>query len=362
MLTREELADLYGRLRDRNVLSVYINGDQNDPADRRIWATAVERDLDEERARVDEVMPEAVEEFDAARRLVADELGRFGAFLPAPGWVGFATADELHHGDGVAVPMPTLVRFERGIRVAPYVRALKHERPVVAAVADSRRARIFRYHDGVLEEVIDMVADRDFGDLADSVSSSRGGRFTGARGAPGTDTARRLLDISAARLQAEVLDELERLAGDDGLVVFGGTSEVEAALARQADRFGDRWTVRAPMHLTMTEAEARTEIEVAASEISRRLQAGLLDEVVDAARAGGKGCLGVRATKKALMAGQVDTLLMGRAFRERDPDLADRFVGSAFDRGSAVEELSADEAERLDVEGEGVGGRLRFTV
>lgn len=362
MLTREELADLYGRLRDRNVLSVYIDGDQNDPADRRIWATAVDRSLDAERTRLVDATPEALEEFDAARRLVDDELARFGAFLRAPGWVGFATADELQYGEGVAVPLPTLVRFERGIRAAPYVRALKHERPVVAAVADSRRARIFRYQDGDLEEVIDMVADRDFGDLADSVSSSRGGRFTGARGAPGTDTARRLLDISAARLQSEVLDELARLAGEDGLVVFGGTSEVEAALARQAERFGDRWIVRAPMHLTMSEAEARAEIEAAASEITRRLQAALLDEVVDAARAGGKGCLGIRATKEALKAGQVDTLLMSRPFRERDPELADRFVGSAFDRGSVVEELSADEAERLDAEGEGVGARLRFTV
>ncbi len=248
------------------------------------------------------------------------------------------------------------------MRAAPYVRALKQDRPVVAAVADSRKARVFVYREGSAQELVDLIADRDFGDLADSVSSKRAARFSGARGATGTDTARRLADRAAAQLQAELLDRIAELAGDDGLVVFGGTSEVEAALARQADRFGDRWVVRPALHLGVTEAQARDEMEAAATELTRRLQAALLDEVVNAARAGGKGVLGVEDTRKALLDGRVDTLLVGRAFREREPDLADHFVGTAFERGSAVEELSADEAERLDAEGEGVGARLRYSI
>lgn len=359
---REDLVGLYADLRDEDVLSVYVASGRTDPAERSMWTRVVENGLDAERARLQDASPDHVDAFDDARAHVEEELRRFGTSLPAQGWVGFATAEGLRHSEALQVPTQDLVRFERGIRVAPYVRAFKQARPVIAAVADSRKARIFRYREREVEEVIDMIADRDFGDLTDSVSSKRGGRFSGARGATGTDTARRLADRSAAHLQSEILDEIASLAGEDGFVVFGGTSEVEAALARQAERFGDRWTVRPSLHLGVTEAEAKEEIEIGASEITGRMQGRLLDEVVDAAKAGGRGCLGVRSTRKALLEGRVDTLLLSRAFREREPDLADHFVGTAFERGSAVEELSRSEGDRLEEEGEGVAARLRYTL
>ena len=69
-----------------------------------------------------------------------------------------------------------------------------------------------------------------------------------------------------------------------------------------------------------------------------------------------------QATKEALREGRVDALLLSRGFRERDGDLVDRFVGTAFDQGALVEELSADGAGRLDEEGEGVGARLRYVT
>lgn len=362
MLTREKLVELYTKLRDQNVLSVYVDGGQTDPAERRVWLKVVENDFDRERDRLKDESPTDLDAFEAARDLVEQELRRFPAFLPDAGWVGFATADGLHYGEGVAVSMPNLVRFERGIRAAPYVRALKQDRVVVAAVADSRKARVFTYRDGEIQEVVDLIADRDYGDLADSVSSKRAGRFSGARGATGTDTERRLTDISAARMQSHLLDEIEKLAGSDGFVVFGGTSEVEAALARQAGRFGDRWCVRPPMHLGISETEAKAQMQDAASELTRRMQSTLLDQVVDAARGGGKGCLGGEATRKALVEGRVDTLLLSRSFRDGQPDVADHFVGSAFEQSAAVEELSGSEAERLDAEGEGVGARLRYVA
>lgn len=362
MLTREKLVELYAELRDEKVLSVYVDGGQTDPAERRVWSKRVENELDRERDRLKDEAPGDLDAFEAARGFVEQELRGFPAFLPDSAWVGFATAEGLRYGDGVAVTMPSLVRFERGIRAAPYVRALKQQRVVVAAVADSRKARVFTYRGGEIEEVVDMIADRDYGDLTDSVSSKRAGRFSGTRGATGTDTARRLIDISAARMQSDLLDEIEKLAGGDGLVVFGGTSEVETALARQADRFGDRWLVRPSMHLGITETEAKAEMQAAASELTRRMQSTLLDQVVDAARAGGKGCLGSEETRKALAEGRVDTLLLSRSFRDGHPDLADHFVGSAFEQGAAVEELSGSEAERLHAEGEGVGARLRYVV
>lgn len=362
MLTRAELEGLYKDLRQAMVLSVYVDGSQSDPADRRIWRTVLDGALADERRKVETETPDDLKAFDAARALIDRGLAEHRAFLQDTAWVGFATGDELRYGQGVAVPMPDLVRWERGIRVAPYVRALKQERVVAAAVADSRRCRIFTYRDGAVEEKFDLVADRDFGDLADSVSSTRAGRFSGARGETGTETAQRLRERSAARMQVEILDALEKLVGSDGFVIFGGPIEVVTALARQADRFGDRFLEVPSMNMLMSVADAKSVIEEAASELTRRRQDVLMEAVIDQARAGGKGSLGIQATKEALREGRVDSLLVSRRLREREPDLVDHFVGTAFEQGAWVEELSGVGADRLESEGEGIAARLRYTI
>lgn len=362
MLTRAQLSDLYKKLRDTDVLSVYIDAGQTDPANRRAWHVALERGIAEERRRVAGHTPDRLEDFDAAARRIMDELDGHRAFLPDRGWIGFSTSDALHYAEGVPVPMPDLVRWEGGIRAAPYVRALKQARVVVVALADRRKARIFTYQEGELTERADLIADLDIGDLHESAASKRAATQTGSRGETGTDAGQRALEVSAARLHGRLLDEVRALAGRDGLVVLGGTTEVVAGLARQAEGLDGRIAERPSMHVDMTDAEVLGETEAAASELSLELQRAALDQVIEAAGASGRGCMGVRATKEALRDGRVDLLLVTRGLRERDADLVDHMVGAAFDHGAAVEEIGAEVAARLDAEGEGVAARLRYTV
>ena len=361
MLNRDQLIELYRNHRESNVLSVYVDGDGHDPAQRRTWALELEKELSRERARVETELPDQVDAFDRAKALVEDRLGRYGAFLPAKGWAGFATQDGLAYAEELPVPMPHLVRWERGLRAAPYVRALKQDRMVVAVLVDSRKARVFTYRNGELHERADLLADADIGDYRESSMSKRASMHTGTHGETGTDAAQRALEKSASELQARLVEVVRDLAGNDGFVVLGGIAEREAAVASQLDHMSDRVTVVPSMHLGMTEAEVRAAVEEAASELSRVRQAELLDAVMDLARSGGKGALGREATEDALRGGRVDTLLLTRGFRERHPDLADHFVGTAFEQGAAVEELSNQSAERLDDEAEGVGARLRYT-
>jgi peptide subunit release factor 1 (eRF1) len=116
------------------------------------------------------------------------------------------------------------------------------------------------------------------------------------------------------------------------------------------------------MYLGMTEAEVKVATEESASELSRRMQDSLLESVIDSGASGGRGCLGIEATTQALRDARVDSLLITRGLRLREPDLADHMVGTAFEQGAAVEELSEVGADRLDSVGEGVGARLRYTV
>ena len=83
-------------------------------------------------------------------------------------------------------------------------------------------------------------------------------------------------------------------------------------------------------------------------------------EVMDAARAGGRGTLGRQDTLAALEAMSVDTLLLSRGFIHEHPDISDHAVGLAFVQGADVEEVSGAVAEVLDGEGAGIAARLRF--
>ena len=360
MLNRDQLIDLYRAHRDREVLSVYVDGDSRDPAERRAWATELEKGLSRERSRLEAEAPGELEAFDRAKDRIQESLGRYGAYLPARGWAGFATTDELAYAEELPVAMPHLVRWERGLRAAPYVRALKHDRTVVAVMVDSRKARVFTFWQGELRERADLLADADMPDYRETSMSKRASTHTGSHGETATDAAQRAVERSAADLQARLVEVVEDLAGKDGSVVIGGTVERENALAAQLAHLGDRVVIEPSMHLGMSEAEVHTVVREAASKLRARRQGELLDAVFDLARSGGKGALGVPAIEDALRAARVDTLFLTRGFREREPDLADHFVGTAFEQGAAVEEVSGDHGTRLDQEAEGVAARLRY--
>lgn len=363
MLTRAELVELYGELRDRKVLSVYLDGEGHDPAERKVWRKELEHRISEARERLEEEAPDEIEEFERALGHLTSELDAFEAFVPGRGWVGFATPEGVRYVETVPVPMPFLVRWEDGIRVAPYVRGLKQSRVVVLALADSQRARIFAYRDGELEEREDLRADTFLGDLSDVNISKRASKSSGVRGKTGTDAAQRLLEVGSRRMRAHLVERLTEIAGDEGFVVVGGTPEAVSSVAGGLPgSLEARILERPSLHLEMSEAEVREAAEAAASTLSRQHQSQLLGEVVDLARSDGKGCLGREETEKALLERRVDTLLIARSFREQNPDFADHCVGAAFEQQAEVEELSAEEAQRLQVEGEGIGARLRFTI
>ena len=363
MLTHERLVELYRQLRDENVLSVYIDADQHDPAERNKWRVRLDQEVTRCRRQLDGD-PEELEDFDQAWGRLRERLERYDAFVPEQGWVGFATPGEVWYAEDVPVPMPDGVYWERGVRLAPYVRGLKQERPVVAALLDSERARVFRYQHGELAELEDLRADTFMGDLTDADMSKRATRFSGVRGVTSTDNAQRLLEVSTDRMVKHLMGVLGEALGNHGFLVLGGPSEMVAKASSALPKALHSRMASAPssLHLEMKEAEIREALDRVASQMTQAYQEQLLDQVVDAARGGGKACLGREETERALREMRVDTLLLSRNLIRADGDFADSCVGAALAQDAAVEELSDEGAERLDREGEGMGARLRFQV
>lgn len=360
MLSYQDLVDLYRDLSDREVLSVYINAKEHDPAKRRAWRrrledglAAVRRELSDDAARR--------KAFDAAAAKVEEALSGFESFLPGRGWVAFATPDELRYAKEVPVPMPDAVRWQKGLLVAPYVRGLKQNRPVIAALLDRRHARLYRYQAGTLGEPVDLRSDTGPGDATETAATKRAMDRSGRRGATAADTTQRAVDEGARRLLGEVIAKAEEMMGADGFLVLGGTPEMVAAAAKRISRpLVTRTLERPSLYLDMPAPELKDALEPAASELTIRWQSDLLEDVIDQARSGGRGSLGLAETQRALRESRVETLLIARSLREHDDAFADQLVGEALRQGAAVEELSGKAGERLAAEANGTGARLRY--
>jgi hypothetical protein len=360
MLTHDELVDLYRTHRQERVLSIYLHAEEHDPADRKMWRRVLDHAIAGARDALD---GDAGNGFSDAVETLEAELSDFDNFLPDRGWVGFATADRLLYAETVHVPMPNLVRWEHGLRVAPYVRALKQSRVVVTLVADSRKARVYTYRDAQVKRAADLHVDTYVGDLTDANTAKRATTHSGVRGVTATDTAQRIHEVGTERMLKELLVTAAETAGERGFIVLGGTPEIVGVLSHRLPRnLQDRAIDRPALSMDMSDSEVREVTEEAATVLTSRRQSALLEDVIDAARSGGRGCLGREDTETALRDGRVDTLLLSRRITREDPDMADRFVGASFEHGGDAEELGDPAAGRLDEAGNGIGARLRYRI
>ncbi len=361
MLTRDQLADLYRGLQQERVLTVYLDGVGKDPARRRVWRRRLAQELEREAHRLGLDNSNDKDGFEAAQELVLKELDDYQSFLPGKGFVAFVTADGIRHAESLPVQVPNLVRWGTGPKVAPYIRGLKQLRPMVTALVDGRRGRVFLYKEGAVNELVDLRSDTFLGDLTDEASRKMASTHSGTRGKTASDAARRYLEVATERMLKEVRDLVCELACEDGFVLLGGTPEALAALRAMMPKAMDRRILEnGSLWVEMSLPEVKTATAEGASALSRRRQEALLDQIVEQTHARRNGCLGGEDTVRSLMEASVDILVLSRAFVEANPDFADQCVGQAFRQNAEVRVLSGEPGGRLDEVGGGIGARLRY--
>lgn len=360
MLSHADLTELYRTLQGEKVLSIYLDADQKDPAARKAWRTVLEQEIGQAGRELNGGDKEA---FEAAWKHVADAVhDAENGFLEGRGLVAFATSDGVKYLEHLPISTRTLVRWEDGIRAAPYVRALKQQRPVLIALVDRMRMRRFTYRNAEIVEEESVITDKDLGDLSDIGMAKRGARHSGIRGETSTDEAQRILDENAERMLKSVAKELEEAAaGSDAFIVVGGTVET---VGRLYDFLPERLQRRArkdtSLHVEMSANDLKNAVRELASDLTESEQETLVSEVLDAARSGGRGSAGREETEKALREMRVDTLLLSRSFLWDHPDFADHCVGTAFSQGATVLEVGGDSGDRLTQETGGIAARLRY--
>lgn len=362
MLTNQELVAVARAHMGERVLSVYVDGRVTDPVARDRWRRRVDDDLRALRAQLaaSGAPRDEREAFDRAVALLGEQLPASSA-VGAPGWAGFATGDRVVHVAALPVSPPPRVTWSVGPHVAPYVRALHELQPVVVAVADSVRTRLYRQRAGALERLDVVEAERHDRPPSHMGSMPRAGFHTGTRGATGVDAAERRRLAALRQMATTVATRLASLAGPDGWIVVGGTPESARAVHHALPAgVAPRALLLPALHDGATEAELARAADDGAAALRNARDLEAVTQVLARAGAAGRGAVGAEATRHALDGGAVQALYFTPAFLERNADDAEAVVRAAMAQQASVVEVAGDAAARLDRDGAGIAARLRF--
>ena len=362
MITREALIDLLGSLGKQHVLSVYLSAESTDPASRRSWLLRLKNMTRDERDRLRLEVPGQLSAFDLAIGHVEDALKAFSGFLPERGWVGFATPAGLHLGEALPVPSPELLAWEIGPRLAPYVRNLKLDRPVVVVLIDSRRARLLRSVSGEVEEIDSFPGRYEMHDVSEGMRKIAS-TTTGVRGETKTDVAARSLGVEIETMWTRVINTVVEIAGRDSYVVYcGPAGRVGAFRPALTDELDARIGEIPRLRVDVSQAELKDALQAAATDMTSKRQEAFLEDLIQEAGGSGHAALGPKAAIVHLERGAVGTLLLSRGFLARESREAERLVRLALHTGAGIEEVGGDPGTRLDRMAGGVGARLRFSA
>ena len=361
MLSHAELVNLEQELRDKTVLSIYVNGDFSDVAARNQWRTELRNALDAVEGSLKNATHAEREDFAAARRLALEEVDGYKSGDGSPGWMGLFTSDRAHFTGVASVSVPTTATWSQGANLAPAIRMLKESRPVLVVVTDSTAARIYRYvdHSIRLEETVSRVAKVDEPDHLNKPLPQ--GFMSGLHGIPGADAAQKELRNATDLMLADAATKIGQLAGEDAWVLVGGIDVVASALRGRLEKKLMARSEVASFDVHDNEARLAALARENASRLRRAEDLRLVEDVVSAHAAGGLGAVGLTDIDRALLNGQVHELYVTSTFVNEHPEEAVAAIRRAFDVSATVEHVSGEAADKLDAVG-GIAARLRFVI
>lgn len=362
MLSLQDIISMSREVRDEHVLTVYLDAGFDDPALRAAWRAEVDRSIKSIRRGLVAASHAEKASFEHCVELLNQRLSELASGVGAPGWVAFITVQGVRVAEKIRAPMPTLVLWTIGACLAPYVRALKQERPVVVIVADGSKARLYRYVAGVVELAHTVRTRAVMEEPVHMGDAPRAGFHTGTRGTTGRDASQLAHRVATDRLIEEVTRQSLEMAGHDGWILVAGIPEVGTHIARTLDGLASGRVLHLDgVDVHSTDADVRAAAERGASQLRDEVDVRRVAEITGAADDPRLVACGPAATRSALDRASVRELYLTPRFVEGHLADAEYFVRAAIAQKAAIEEVSRVAARRLDEFG-GVGARLRFAT
>ena len=358
-LTPSHLTRLRNRFSDRSVLSLYLPVAEAGSPERGSWRLKAESMLREAREGLDAGDKDETRAFENALRPITAAFEAAGTTPPPGTWVLFGAEDGLLLSHHVAAPLSPLVRWGRGVRIAPLVGLAELNQQGAVVLLDAERARLFKVEGGDLQESADLIAPRKLEEISDVGVAKRAARATGVRGQTRKDRAKKAWDEETQRFAQRIRDEVLKAAGDGGFILYGGTHRMSQALAGELEA-RDGAAEISGLRVEMSEPEVWETIGGALVDVHRARAARALQRVEESVGSGGRGCLGWNDTSRALRDSSVQMLLISNDLVRAEPDRAEDIVGLAMEQGGDVTLIVGEAGERLYSDQDGVAALLRY--
>jgi hypothetical protein len=247
--------------------------------------------------------------------------------------------------------------------VASLLWLLDEYEPYVVALVDSEKSRFFVARlgrAGLSGTLHTDIHEYDFRQKTLQATNAGEGGYT--RGGNNRDAFNATLDDHTRRYYRDVAEQIGVLLEQSGAerVVLGGIEESAAAVRGLMHETVARAVVGyVPVPLHAGDQAALNQLLPAALEFERQQEKRIVDEVIDLARSGGRGALGVPAVLQALANKQVELLIV--PWPCRDDDLHAKLPELALSAGARIELVAGPAAEQLEREG-GIAARLFYVA
>jgi len=342
----------------RPMLSLYLHVDNARPenqSDTPAWKIELKNAM---RDQEDDVMyAENRERWHRIQNRVTDF---FTDYFPAGRSLVLLTdGEQLEHYE-LPIPLGSDVRFGEPY-LLPLIWALdEYERYLILQV-DREQARFISGYLGSANNAGEMRLDLESYDFRQK-QIMPAQNSTQANGGNDIDRYDKMIDEHVKRFYSDVVNQLRTLQQEMNTrrVILSGDEKSAHMLMEQIPEADRKYIVGiAPAPLSYSEGDVLDRVLETAITYERNHEDRLVNQVINDAKAGGRGALGVDDVIEALINQQVEMLLL--PYPPRADDIADDLKQRAFDQGVEIELVHGQPADTLTEAG-GVAARLYYSL
>lgn len=362
MFNLSDVKDLLYEGEGQDVLSLYLHVDNAVPENQasnpawRIWLKQHLRSVDHRLAE------EKHETWDSIRAR-AEEY--FQHYAPSSKGVVAFFGPDWEQVYTLPVPVENQSAFGRPL-VSPLLWALDEYELYLVVQVDQEEAHFYESYLGQTEfrDSIEIdLEEYDFGEKTGKMMAAPGASGYSREQFSNREAFEDTVNEHRMRYYRDVADRTRQIVENEGIerVILGGSEESAHAVRKLLNPTIEKHVVDVvsiPRHYSRHEIFAH--VQPLALEHERDQESKLVDDVIDAARAGGKAVLGPEATRTALERQQVSHLIM--VWPPQDPQLADDLAYQALQLNSEVITVHGEPADRLMEEAGGIAARLYYTM
>jgi len=285
----------------------------------------------------------------------------FVEYRPSSKSLALFTGPDFQQVYELPVPAENLAVFGRP-PVAPLLWAMDEYQSYLIVMVDQQRADFYTVYLGEVGFQRDMNLELDTADWRKKTGAQPSTAMPSlGRGSPEDDFVDRV-EEDVRGFYREVVEQITELVEEQGTrrMVLGGSEQSAHAVRdllpeRVAGTVVDVLPI--PMRYSMQEIMER--VQPRALDYERAEEQALVDQVINLAKAGGRGALGREAVMKALEQQRVELLLAPWPLPAHEflRDVTARVFASS----GTIELVHGEAAERLKAEG-GLGARLYYAL